>query len=339
VLERLEQTINDKPGEGTANTSGLFRANKPILYISVIVIAAFGAFAYQLRVESIFACTADGYGSDRYLEYCQAAGYGDYDHGAFWFGLEPLARDFAHSAQVLFLGNSRTQFGFSSSITADWFSSRAVRYYLLGFGHWEKYLFEQKLLDKLRPQAKVYVINIDNFFEPSESELDQLVMHDSGALRQYQNKRLWQLIHRPICSAVPAICGPEFAVFRMRETGAWMLIGGTFSGEPVSNDQVVDNAVVERQVKLGREFLLRLPVKPECVILTLVPTVGTQSAAARAIAEALKSNLVAPTPDALRTFDGVHLDHVSAERWSKAFFEAAGPRIQECVSQPPGSEN
>jgi hypothetical protein len=339
MLGRLEQTISDKSGEGTANASGLFRTNKPILYITVILIAAFGTFAYQLRVESIFACTADGYGSDRYLEYCQATGYGDYDHGAFWFGLEPPARDFVHSAQVLFLGNSRTQFAFSNGITADWFSSRAVPYYLLGFAYSEKYLFEQKLLDKLRPQAKVYVINIDKFFEPSETEPARLVMHDSGALRRYQNKRLWQLIHRPICSAVPGICGHEFAVFRIRETGFWVGSGGRFSGEPVSNDQVVDNALVEREVKSGREFLLRLPVKPECVILTLVPTVGAQSAAARAIAEALKSNFVAPTLDALRTFDGSHLDHVSAERWSQAFFEATGPRIQECLSQPPGSEN
>src|SRR5690348_11063283 len=130
MLGRLEQTITDKPVEVAAKARGLFRTNKPILYIAVIIIAAFGTFAYQLRVDSIFACTADGYGSDRYLEYCQAAGYGDYDHGAFWFGLEPPARDFAHNAQVLFLGNSRTQFGFSNGVTADWFSSRAVRYYL-----------------------------------------------------------------------------------------------------------------------------------------------------------------------------------------------------------------
>jgi hypothetical protein len=339
MLGRLEQTITDKPVEVAAKARGLFRTNKPILYIAVIIIAAFGTFAYQLRVDSIFACTADGYGSDRYLEYCQAAGYGDYDHGAFWFGLEPPARDFAHNAQVLFLGNSRTQFGFSNGVTADWFSSRAVRYYLLGFAYSEKYLFEQKLLDKLRPQAKVYVINIDKFFEPTETEPARLVMHDSGALGRYQNKRLWQLIHRPICNAVPAICGHEFAVFRIRETGVWMGSGGRFRGEPVSTDQVVDNSLVEREVKSGREFLLRLPVKPECVILTLVPTVGAQSAAARTIAEALQSNFVAPTPDALRTFDGSHLDHVSAERWSQAFFEAAGPRIQECLSQPPGSEN
>lgn len=339
MLETLEQTISDKSGQKVVNASGLFSAKKPILYIAVIIIAAFGTLAYQLRVESIFACTADGYGSDRYLEYCQATGYGDYDHGAFWFGLEPQAKDFVHNAQVLFLGNSRTQFGFSNGVTADWFSSRAVRYYLFGFAYSEKYLFEQKLLGKIRPQAQVYVINIDKFFEPSETEPARLVMHDSGALRRYQNKQLWQLIHRPICTAVPAICGQEFAVFRIRETGVWMGSGGKFKSEPVSSDQVVDNAFVEREVRSGREFLLRLPVKPECVILTMVPTVGTQNAVATTIAEALDSNLIAPTVGSLRTFDGSHLDHPSAERWSKAFFEAAGPRIEACLSQPPGSEN
>ena len=34
--------------------------------------------------------------------------YGDYDHGAIWFGLEPAADAAAANAQVLFLGNSRT---------------------------------------------------------------------------------------------------------------------------------------------------------------------------------------------------------------------------------------
>jgi hypothetical protein len=62
----------------------------------------------------IFACKASGYPSDRYISYCGATEYGDYEHGAFWFDLEPVAELSAANADVIFLGNSRTQFGFST---------------------------------------------------------------------------------------------------------------------------------------------------------------------------------------------------------------------------------
>src|SRR5688500_17401087 len=80
-------------------------------YCLIIAVVALAAFAYSLRYQGIFSCQASGYGADRYLAYCQATSYSDYDHGAFWFGLEPEAVDAARNADVLFLGNSRMQFG------------------------------------------------------------------------------------------------------------------------------------------------------------------------------------------------------------------------------------
>jgi len=340
MVQRLQQMINDKRGEeAPADAKGYFRTGRPVLYIIVVIGVALATVTYQLRAEGIFACSADGYGPDRYLEYCQATGYGDYDHGAFSFALEPPAGDFVRNAQVLFIGNSRMQFGFSTAVTADWFLSKGFRYYLLGFAYSERYLFTEELLRKLRPRAKVYVINMDKFFEPTVSDPAQFVMNDSGALRRYQNKRLWQLIHRPICTTIPAICGNEFTVYRVRQTGVWNGVGGAFNSEPVSEDPFVDKGFVEQEAALGREFLNRLPVKPECVILTMVPTVKTQEAAANSIARALKLNLVTPTLDSLKTFDGSHLDRASAERWSKAFLDVAGARIQNCLTESPGPES
>jgi hypothetical protein len=46
---------------------------------------------YKTRADSILACQARGYTSDRYLAYCEAKSYGDYEHGVFWFDLEPRA--------------------------------------------------------------------------------------------------------------------------------------------------------------------------------------------------------------------------------------------------------
>src|ERR1700689_4561402 len=75
------------------------------LYILLLLTVVLGAGVYSLRKYGIFGCPASGYGSDGYLGYCGATSYGDYDHGAMWFGLEPKATSAAANARVLFIGN------------------------------------------------------------------------------------------------------------------------------------------------------------------------------------------------------------------------------------------
>src|ERR1700686_3924654 len=82
-------------------------------YNFVILSVALVACVYNFRTNGIFSCQANGYKSDQYLAYCNASGYGEYEHGAFWFGLEPSSVNFATSAQIVFLGNSRLQYAFS----------------------------------------------------------------------------------------------------------------------------------------------------------------------------------------------------------------------------------
>jgi len=305
------------------------------LYTLLVLAVALGAGAYSLREYSIFSCPVSGYGSDGYLGYCGATSYGDYDHGAIWFGLEPAAVDAATNAQVLFLGNSRMQFGFSSKETADWFSSHSESYYLLGFSHNENYTFEAPLVRKLRPRAKVYVINIDLFFERSESGPGKTVMRDESARTRYEEKRQWQGIHKELCTTYKAICGHEASYFRSRSSGAWVVAGGRFKSEPVSYDDDIDQKMVASYTSLGNQFLPSLSADRTCTILTIVPTVKTGVGTAKAIAAALGLNLVAPRLSRLITFDQSHLDPESAQRWSAAFLEEAGPQIRKCLSEEP----
>lgn len=53
------------------------------------------AYGLKLRTDDIFACPAAGYSTDAYLAYCHSETYGDYDHRAMWFGLEPELLHFA----------------------------------------------------------------------------------------------------------------------------------------------------------------------------------------------------------------------------------------------------
>lgn len=320
------------PTEAAEQERGSFVfAARSGLYTLLILAVILGAGAYSLREYGIFSCSASGYGSDRYLSYCAAKSYGDYDHGAIWFGLEPVATAAAANAQALVLGNSRTQFAFSSNATADWFSSLSKRYYLLGFSHFENYTFEAPLLRKLHPNAKVYIINIDSFFERSETGPGKTVMQDESARSHYEQKRQWQAIHKATCTTFKAVCGNKGAFFRSRSSGAWIATGGPFPTEPVSYDDHIDQNMLASYTALGKEFLPSLPVDRACTILTVVPTVKTGVGTANAIAVALGMNLVAPRLTGLMTFDQVHLDPASAQRWSAAFFEEAGPQIRKCL--------
>ena len=315
----------------TAPVAPLF-ADTTRLYLLIVLAAALGAYLYMMREQSIFSCTAKGYSSDEYLAYCHADHYGDFDHGAFWFGLEPGIRDSARDASVLFLGSSRMQFGFSSDSTQKWFTARSTPYYLMGFAYWENYLFEGELVRQIKPHARVYVINLDTFFENTETVPAKIVMHDEDALSRYQFKQTLQHVHARVCAAVPFACGHDQAFFRSRSTGAYVLVGGRIVNFPTTDNQIVDAAIVRDYTARAKTFIASLPVESRCVLLTMVPTVDTPIATARAIAQSLGTTLIAPQVDGLTTFDKSHMDRPSAERWSKAFFEAAGPQITQCLA-------
>jgi hypothetical protein len=320
-----------EPADTSGHDRSLVLAARSGLYITLVLAVAFTTCVYGLRKYGIFACQASEYGSDRYLSYCNATSYGDYDHGAIWFGLEPAAADAAANARVLFLGNSRTQFAFSSKATSEWFASLSESYYLLGFSHEENYTFEAPLLRKLHPRAKVYVINIDSFFERAETAPGKTVMRDESARAQYEEKRQWQRIQKAICTTFNAVCESDEAIFRSRSTGTWVVIGNRFPSAPVSYEEHIDRNKLASYTALGKEFLPGLTADRACTILTVVPTVKTDIGTAKVVAAALGFNLVAPRLTGLVTFDRVHLDPESAQRWSATFLEQAGPQIRTCL--------
>lgn len=307
------------------------RRFQPYLFLLFVPLVLFAALAYNMRKTGIFACPP-AYEDNHYLGYCQATAYGDFDHGAFWFGLEPEARKAAADAQVLFIGNSRLQFGLSSRWLSQWFADRQASFYLLGFSHSENMTFTAPLLDALEPEARAYVINVDGFFDETPSPPGQDVIQSGDAERRYQGKRRWQPFHREICARVPRLCTGNVAYYRQRETGQWRLAGDEGMPESgIETELPVDQAKVDRAQKLGPAFIASLNVPRECIFLTYVPHKDSETATARAIADALGFELIAPKIDGLRTFDESHLTPNSAGRYAKAFLDQAGERIESCV--------
>lgn len=318
--------------------SGL-RSYKTALYAAIVIVGCVMTYLVKLPIVGIFGCPIGGYDSDTYLSYCNTTHYGDYDHGAFWFALEPSVSRAVAEADVLFVGSSRSQFGFSSAATRDWFADRGFKHYLLGFSHTGTVQFAAPLLAKLQPRASAYVINVDRFFVDEVTQPAAEVMNDPLALASYRKKGRWQYFHREICAAVPLVCGDNPVYFRTRADGHWVS-GGAYSqgGTPVSEGEPTGEERWSRYAELAESFIASLPVPKGCVILTVVPYPGTQIAEARAIADAVQVDLVAPTLAKLTTFDGSHLDEQSAEAWSVAFLDAAAHTIERCVAARPDSD-
>lgn len=318
------------------------------LYILVVFAAMVGAFAWHMRTAGIFACPASAYGDDTYLGYCQGSAYGDYDHGAVWFGLEPGVREAAAAADVLFIGNSRLQFGFSAPALGQWFAGagadegRGARYYLLGFSHNETARFTGPLLGDLRPKARAYVINVDKFFFDRESPPAEEVMHAPGAETRYAAKRGWQAPHRLACGALPLLCGNEISFYRQRDTGEWRYDGSNhLVAKTVENDSPdyaggdpKEMAEIAANARDFEAFLAGLGVAKDCVILTYVPSPENNRRLANAIARSLGLDLISPDGVGLRTIDGSHLDRDSAQVFTTAFLAAAGPRLARCLNEP-----
>jgi hypothetical protein len=305
---------------------------RPVLYAFILIAALAVTYTYKLRTAGIFACTAAGYPVDGYLGYCDASAYGDYDHGALWFNLEPEATEAAANADVLFLGNSRMQFGFSTSATSAWFAAAGARHYLLGFSHLENETFAKPLLARLKPRAKVYVINIDRFFDDEESQPGGALLHGTDMKRRYREKALWQRAHQSVCTRYPKLCGGEQAFYRVRQNGHWL----ESSGHPDRPLAIADAPPSEQEhwahyTALAEQFVSTLPVSRACVLFTNAPSPATKSAEASAMAIALGITLVNPQLEGLKTFDDTHLGAPSAERWSKAFFDIAGTQISHCL--------
>ena len=312
------------------------------LYILVVLAAMVGAFAFHMRGAGIFACPATAYGDNRYLAYCQGSAYGDYDHGAVWFGLEPGVREAAAAADVLFLGNSRLQFGFSAPALGQWFEDAGARYYLLGFSHNETAKFTEPLLADLQPQARAYVINVDKFFFERESPPAEEVMHAPDAAERYATKRKWQAPHRLLCGALPLLCGNEISFYRQRDTGAWRYDGSNGIVAQTVKDDSPDYtggdprliAEVSANARSFEAFLDGLGVPRDCVVLTYVPSTENNRRLANAIAAAVGLDLIAPDGKGLHTIDGSHLDRESAQVFTTDFLALAGPRLAQCLSGP-----
>jgi hypothetical protein len=306
-----------------------------------IVCAAVGVLigsVGQMTIDNL-KCRSTGYDNEHFLAYCRSQQYADYEHGALFYGLEPSVIDNIRRAEVLFVGNSKVQAGFSSKAVRDYFNAINIPFFVLGFGYGDESTFTQALLKKWPMSPKVLVINADPFFSEKLSPPGRDAIDGKPAfLWRLLLKSLFQRVHRAVCLVASDVCPQsEPSIFRSARDGQWNWIGPYTDEKSVLIDGRPQLTISQEELataqKLGENFLDQIGLDRRCVVLTGAPnSVLDSTGIATALAASLKTSSIFPAVDGLSTLDTVHLNLASAERWSGQFVRAMGPILQKCIS-------
>jgi hypothetical protein len=311
-------------------------------YLAVFALfALLGILLVSVGIATIdnISCRSDYYSDNEFLAYCGNDKYADYEHGALYYGLEPAVRDNIRNAQVIFLGSSRTQAGFSTKAVSAYFENAGIRFFVLGFGYAERSRFSLAVLKRWKASPKVLVINADPYFSDALTVPAQEALDGRPAfLWRLALKFLFQRVHRVLCFSVPFVC-PESdpAIFRSTRDGKWNWIPSFIAerGNPIDPTarKMIARNELERAKDLGEKFLREVGLDRRCVVLTGTPNSFVDSIGiAKKLAAALKTSSIFPATEGLSTPDGSHLNLASAERWSGAFVESLTPILETCIS-------
>jgi hypothetical protein len=279
-------------------------------------------------------CQSSGYGDNNFLAMCANERYGDYEHAAFYYGIEPGLRHSIRMAEVMFLGNSMGQFGFSSTALRNYFDRQNIRFFVMGFGYGEGHAFALTIWKKWGAAPKLLVVNADPFFLDTMSLPAQEVINGGPEFWwRVLLKMLFQRVHRTIC-LVPWHGCPELdhGIFRSVRTGQWTESQIARRSVPVSPPAGDLPGHVDRAKVLGEAFIEAIGMNRNCIVFTGTPNSLLNSMAmAEVLAATLRTRSILPPIDGLSTMDGAHLNPESAELWSSRLVEAMTPVLQECV--------
>jgi hypothetical protein len=288
----------------------------------------------------VAACGPAPQRSSAFLAECTQRNFGDFEHAAYLWDLEPSAVRALQAADVVFLGNSRMQIAFSTRAVSQYFSRNGISYYVLGFGYDEESAFPEHLLRKYHIKPKAYFINADPFFNDHLSiPADELESMRLSVWLSYAFKTMFVREQRLICG-IPGLCvRSQNTLYRVPEDGTWIwqefwLPSARSLPLTAEKGMTLNDSQLSHAKVLAREFAASSSVPPECIILTGVPTnvVDSQAVAAE-IGRAAGLQVILPDVENVNTADQSHLNADSAERWSTAVIAKAAPILEACLAR------
>ncbi|MGJ5243149.1 hypothetical protein ACQR14_36570, partial [Bradyrhizobium oligotrophicum] len=194
-----------------------------LFYAATVIIAGCLAapFAYSGKGISIAGCRLAP-APDQFISLCGSRRFGDFEHAAFWFGIERRALANLKAADVVFTGSSRTMFAFSTAEVRAYFAKRGLRQFNLGFGYEDQQAFFSALAVKHHLRPRVLVIGIDPYFNDRVSAPAVAAMHDHWELGRALVKKGEIWLQPSLCYLRLIDCGREPTAFRSSEDGYFL---------------------------------------------------------------------------------------------------------------------
>ena len=288
----------------------------------------------------IYRCDPSLYSDNTFLAYCSDSGYGGYEHGAIYFGLEKDIVANLRSANVLILGSSRAQLGFSSPVAGEYFSNRGLRYFNLGFNYWEADLFARRVIERHDLKPNVVIVNADYFFTNEASPTAKKVLSRTKQVEfEYFLKGWIQRSHQEICirnkfGIGRFLCGRKPALYRSRLNGRTFVANWprSFQNEAPKKREPSEDALV-RLIGNAVNFKKFLDARNICLVITVIPSTTVSSNPGRIIAAAINVPFILSKVKNLSYFDGNHLDEAGATAWSSDFFNKFDKLNLNCTSR------
>jgi hypothetical protein len=340
-----------------------------LLYLAMILaVSVFAGSMYRTInwTAAVIGCRQHDQ-ADTFLAYCAAPQFGDYEHGGYYLGLERRALDQLRRADVLFFGDSRAQFAFSTSAVKSYFRERSIQFYSLAFGYGERSLFPEKLIRKQRLTPKVLVVDATPsahkvpFFNTAElSPPTRTVFGEDGpwlfmlGLEDYVLKKAFIRIQAHLCNVIPSLCSGRFgSVYRSTDDGTWIIWNNLWASAdqpafPIVHDPKscilkepwgcvrMTKPEAAAAQEPAQEFFRTAGVRPDCVILTSIPNSFVEADEyVIELARLVGAEAALPTLDGLSTIDNLHFSAGSAERWSAALLNQIDSVIKRCTDRRP----
>ena len=323
--------------------SELLRDNK-YLFLFAISFSMFSVVIFIYNRTDVFPwigkCNWRGYDADHYMAYCHSHRFGDYEHLAFWNNSEPEVLDNLKKASVLFLGNSRTQYAFSTSSVDSFFAEKDISYYVFGFGMNSQKIVPERMIRRYNLRPKLLVINADPFFTEKINDTNKKILSTTWVVKwEYSIKKWQQEMQRKVCNSDEPefikwlLSGSGRVVYRSRKNGHWSTKYFRKNQRiPVGqSDRYM--GILDQAVGIGEQFINELNFDKSCLVITATPQARTPSKYAKALSQRLGITAIFPKLEGLLTIDRSHLDPQSAERWSNRFLNQLEPLLERCLSR------
>ncbi len=276
-------------------------------YIVVyLLVAAVVGLAYRIvdRGVASLHCLAPP-PEGHFLAFCLSPQFGDYEHGAYYYRLEPDALAELRRADVVFFGSSRQQVALSTRAFKDFFGKLGVAPYLFGFGYAEQGAFPLAIVQNEKLKPKAIVVLADPFFQdrstPHVRVNQWLRWRVITELYEFGQKKLFIEIGARVCGVWPDLCAPApQLVFRSKKDGEWLLHNFDYSkpnaiAGPAFLTYTAEMAAADRA--FAERFIAATGVPRDCVILSAAPTNSIRAESyARGMGRLAGVKIPPPTP-------------------------------------------